>query len=116
MTKLLIGLVLALVTSTPCYAIRIVGTISCGDWVQARQQGGLPKDVYSFWVLGFLSGSVIQTNQDVLREVNSNAIEIWIDNYCQKNPLDQLAKAADALFEELKARNRRSQVGRGGRA
>jgi hypothetical protein len=106
-TKLSIALLLVLVTSAPCYAIAILGTMSCGDWVQARRQPGPIKDAYSFWVLGFLSGSVVQTKQDVLRGVGPNAIETWVDNYCQQNPLDLLGAAAASLFEELGSRQRR---------
>lgn len=92
--------------SGPVQAVVVLGKMSCGDWVQVRKARDVNSTAFEFWVLGYLSGSAVQTNEDVLRHLGSNAVETWIDNYCAKNPLDSLGTAADELFEELKARRR----------
>jgi hypothetical protein len=72
------------------------GASSCGEWTQERQG----QDWYSLgqWVLGFVSA---RSNSGLLRQVDSNAIAGWIDNYCREHPLDRLKRAADVLVAEL---------------
>src|SRR5262249_60363407 len=77
------------------------GASSCGAWTQSRQShlDGVPVS----WVLGYLSGINVYggTTADLLKGLDRNAIESWIDNYCQTHPLDHIGVAVDLLLAEL---------------
>jgi hypothetical protein len=74
------------------------GTVSCGTWTALRRQGQarLPEQ----WILGFLSGVGYEGaagGDNPLNGVDADAVGAWMDNYCQANPLDTLAKAGTAF-------------------
>jgi hypothetical protein len=73
--------------------------VSCGTWWAERRDVVLHADATQ-WVLGFLSG--VSASGPVLKQSDHNAIELWIDNYCQANPLDKLATAAAKLVLVLR--------------
>jgi hypothetical protein len=84
------------------------GTMSCGTWTSTRTQaqgGDLSARyaliAYRSWVLGFLSGvGFAGVNLDPLRGLDTNAVDAWIDQYCQTHPLKDLADAAGAFVVE----------------
>jgi len=53
---------------------------------------------YMEWVFGYLSGV-----QEVvaLNSTDNGAIMVWINNYCQANPLNDIGTAAQKLLIEL---------------
>lgn len=105
MKKVIAAVAFSTVVHGASAEITYLGTMSCGSWVQAKQQGDLAsRDRYRMWVVGFLSGSAIQTNRDVLEGIDEASLSTWVDNYCQKHPLEKLVAAADALFDELSTR------------
>lgn len=110
MSRLLLAVVLAAGASS-AQAVTYLGTTSCGQWVQASKARSnvatADRNAYRQWVSGFLSGSAVQTNLDVLNDVDEASIATWMDNYCTKQPLDKLIDGADKLFDELKARQRK---------
>jgi hypothetical protein len=87
------------------------GNKSCSAWIEARRAHNAAADVFECWVAGFLSGSnsIIASNPalgiDTLKQVSvqgeAQGLWAWIDNYCQANPLNSVATAADALGGEL---------------
>jgi len=90
----------AVFSSTPTYAYRIygAGVSSCGGWNNARKSG----DYYQqgSWVLGFVSSYGYYEGK-TLKEVDSQALVSWMDNYCQANPLDSISDGAKQLIEAL---------------
>jgi hypothetical protein len=53
------------------------------------------------WVLGFLSGvGYINGDYDPLRGLDANAVEAWLDHYCQAHPSEKLSEAAAAFIAE----------------
>ena len=93
--------------SQPVFAQAIFGGADCGQWVNSKTA------TRQTWVLGFMSGLSMGTyyfatpadkkaNGDWLDKVNSaDQIFIFIDNYCQKNPLRKVESAGYALYLEL---------------
>lgn len=85
------------------YAGMTYGGTDCGKWNQQKSESD------KGWLLGYMSGlsmqNTITTNgkSDPLGKITS-AYQIWswMDNYCQKNPLDTLVQGGHQLFEELK--------------
>mgnify|MGYP000073642122 CR=1 FL=1 len=96
-----IGLSLALlipVTAVAKYTIYGVGSASCGEWVTDRKNG----DWYSKgqWMLGVISAVGYYDVYD-LKETDSQAFAVWLDNYCQANPLNQINEGVYDLVREL---------------
>jgi hypothetical protein len=80
------------------YNLLGTGTISCGSWTALRRerQASLPEQ----WILGFLSGvgyEGLDRGDNPLNGVDADAVWAWMDNYCQANPLDGVAKAGSAF-------------------
>lgn len=84
------------------YIVFGVGTASCGRWVEAPKDS-LPAEGYLAWVLGFLSGAG-WAGADTIRDIDNDAIKVWMNNYCQAHPLDSIAMGAQALALELKVK------------
>lgn len=105
--KLTIFWVTMLLLTKPVFAQVIFGGSDCGQWVSSK------TETRKAWALGFMSGMSMGTyyfatpadrkaNGDWLDKVNSaDQIFIFIDNYCQKNPLRKVESAGFALYLEL---------------
>lgn len=83
------------------YMVYGAGAASCGAWLAARRAG----DWYlqGQWVLGFVSGYGYSAGNS-LKNTDNDAMASWIDNYCQKHPLENLSEAAQGLVAALGAR------------
>ena len=55
------------------------------------------------WVLGFVTGAGWSSLETALA-TDSRAIEKWVDNYCQENPLEVVSDASARLVVELRAK------------
>ncbi|MFC1776761.1 hypothetical protein ACFL3I_05380 [Pseudomonadota bacterium] len=105
----LIGLItlLALVsTGAWGYTVRGAGGKSCGKYVSEKQEGSVLHSISLNWVLGFITG--VNVTQEVAgRRANLGAsfdtesIELWLENYCRANPLEDLVTATIDLSLEL---------------
>jgi hypothetical protein len=91
----------------PRYEILGPGATSCADWASQRQ---LPDHALALanqgWVLGYVTAynEYLASDGNVAAGADSDAIAAWIDTYCAAHPLDDLAHAARALVEDLRAR------------
>ena len=89
-------------TAFDAKAVEIVAAVSCGDWVKERK---IDNSIYQMinrrWILGYLSGLAAASGKDILKGTGSESIFLWIDNYCQANPLKDSDNAGNALFREL---------------
>ena len=81
------------------YIIYGEGTISCGRLVSESSNSVL-RPVRAAWVRGFISGYGY-IHVGVLKETDADAINVWIDNYCHANPLEDVSKGAEALAKVL---------------
>ena len=86
------------------------GGYDCGQWVTRPRGRSHPAES---WVLGYLSGLSVAHDRsgmppaDPLNSLNSAAQTfLWLDIFCQANPLRQLDGAANELFAELKSKQR----------
>jgi hypothetical protein len=71
------------------------GSPDCAQWFK--------KDLHKkTWLLGFLTGMNMHKRIDYLDKLNSaEQAYLWMDNYCQKNPLSGVAQGGEALYIEL---------------
>ena len=105
--KLAVTLATFLLIAQPVFGQAIFGNFDCGQWVSSK------TETRKAWVLGYMSGMSMATNRlgstnerikngNWLDKVNSaEQIFLFIDNYCQKNPLRYIETAGMSLYSEL---------------
>ena len=85
----------------PAFGQAYFGATDCGKWISEKHATDRG------WLLGYMSGlnfmfKVSGGKTDPLNTVDSaSQIFIWMDNYCQKNPLSKVTKGGNDLFIEL---------------
>ena len=89
-----------------------VGSRSCGEWVNSR------KDESSknyFAILGWVSGYISSFNQmipdvyNILGSTDMESIYLWMDKYCQENPLSNMAYGMRVITDELWPKRKRTK-------
>lgn len=98
----------------PCFAaekggftVLGVGTKSCGTVVADFKEGGIRKVINTAWVTGYLTAvneRVDNNRSNIAAGTNPDAWELWINNYCNANPLHDLHLATQTLVAELAKR------------
>jgi hypothetical protein len=83
--------------------IVVEGQADCGLWDKARQEKR--SAVLEHYVLGFLNGMAMGTDTEFWRPPNAlpisrDAVFLWMDGYCRKEPLSQIITGAHRLFRE----------------
>lgn len=91
-------------SSAVCSPIKGAGAISCGRWVEDRKHNTFSEELN--WVLGFISAYnhyVYQgsAHSGIFGNADSDAVAVWMDSYCQRNPLSTPYKGATELVDEL---------------
>ena len=83
------------------------GTKSCGAFLEAERKSGVDSIAYHSWLAGFLTGVNaffnmlhVSHGSDILEGTDFEGAVHWLRNYCEKNPLETFARAADALVAE----------------
>lgn len=92
------------------------GLDTCGKWNKQRGSSDVNEMAAAYvmraWILGYVSGVDAYTSPDepyYIRNVDTSAIEQWIDGYCKDSPLDELWKAADQLLINLATKKQEGQ-------
>ncbi|MCY1558445.1 hypothetical protein D9M68_953820 [compost metagenome] len=84
------------------------GSKKCGSFVAAieEKRAGNGEHVYQFmvWTSGYASAWSAEYKFDYFKNADTKSLEIWLDNYCQKNPLDTYLMATIKLLGELRDR------------
>jgi hypothetical protein len=84
------------------------GTAPCGEWTEHHhpQQLAPRTAIQNSWLHGFLTAASLYRagGPDFATPADSFGAIAWVSNYCRQNPLDNLAKAANALANELRRR------------
>lgn len=82
-------------------------TISCGGWVEIRKTPN--KAVVEEWSLGYLSGVAMWTPISPLDGLDAGAVMVWLDNFCQRNPLVPFKAALDEFVRQRAAATAQQQ-------
>jgi len=79
-----------------------VGLESCGAWTEAKEEGwgNVSYPQYVGWVTGYVTGFTVSTG-DRYKDTDVPALLVYIDNYCQKNPLKPFMDGARLLVHDL---------------
>ncbi len=103
--NLFAGIALSLSLLSPAQAISTArGIIDCGKWVS----GSKINPELKAWLLGYMSGlsmmyDQIDESSDPFGKINSaEQLYLWMDNYCQTNPLSNVLVGGSNLFNALK--------------
>jgi hypothetical protein len=86
--------------STATYTVFGPGVLSCGRWVAEHEKKSNESLDQLIWVTGFVSGYEYASAVDM--KADSDAMRLWVDNYCRSHPLENIANAAEALVRELR--------------
>lgn len=87
------------------------GNISCPEWTANRKKtaGSGAFDNFASvlsesWLRGFLTAinGTVETEKDILRAIDSDAIMLWMDRYCIRNPKNDIMDGAIELVLELR--------------
>ena len=83
-----------------------LGVGSCGQWTVEKQRDSATYYQMAQWVLGYLTAYSRWAEETPGPVANAAAYGVirWMDNFCQINPLDNVAKAAQELIYELRVK------------
>jgi len=108
-TLSLIVLVLSFAITTPVTAADkddhywTQGTIPCGQWVKGRKKEGVAHISSIFWIAGYITAYNLHKPDvyNILGSTDTESVYLWMDKYCQENPLNSLAVGMRVLTKEL---------------
>jgi hypothetical protein len=104
--QLLIFWVLACSLVQPIWAATAYGIRDCGEWIN-RGKIEYEQLAVEEWLSGFMSGLSVmhelngQKGNPLSKTKSTEQIYLWMDNYCLKNPLNDISGGGVALFVEL---------------
>jgi hypothetical protein len=82
------------------------GANSCGTFIAEKQPDRLQTSIHAqemAWVLGFLHG-IDQWNPYNTKSYDYDGLDLWLEEYCKKHPLDPLANAANKFYSAIGGR------------
>jgi hypothetical protein len=87
--------------------VKGAGATSCGQWIEDRKKDDHLTQLN--WVLGFISAYNTflykgKHPNGIFGSSDYNALAVWLDNYCSKNPLNTLYEGVVPLVQELRLR------------
>jgi len=79
------------------------GLHTCGKYLDLLESDPNSKIVYNQYIEGVATGMSIQENKmiDKFKGSNTNDIQRWLKNYCEKNPLDLYIYGVMNIIREL---------------
>ena len=80
----------------------VLGKYDCGQWIKDSRN----RATYESWVAGYLSGlnniDIDSLNKNWLAKLNTvNQAYVYLDNFCQKDPLNYVQTGLHELVYEL---------------
>jgi hypothetical protein len=116
--KLIVVLLLTLTSASAVAQVAktTMANATCTEYVKlmASTHSESNRRGFMWWHIGYLTalnvvgrtGFGTELNNDILKDINSEQIMAWMDNYCKNNPLSIQTDGATALAIELNNRNR----------
>jgi len=81
------------------------GKSSCGEYVAASETSRMGKQQrispYIDWIAGYATLASIQNGIDYFKGTDAKSIQLWLENYCRANPLENFTDAAVQMMKEL---------------
>jgi len=87
------------------------GNVSCGTWVKDRKEDGWQYVANINWIVGYITAYNRQVPDvyQILGSTDMASVYLWMDKYCQENPLGTLPKGMQLLTNELWPNRKRTQ-------
>lgn len=76
-----------------------VQKLTCGKFVQELAADPKARNVYQWWIAGFVIGANMVKGRVVTSDLPSH--EVWLKNYCERNPLEPFMRGAIELDRAL---------------
>ena len=85
------------------YTIQGVGQETCEVWLGERISDGPTAWYHQQWVLGYITAvnRWVHDGDNVALDVGTDKLFEWLDQYCHRNPRQNLSLATEALVEKL---------------
>jgi hypothetical protein len=88
--------------------ITSLGEWSCGDWYAHKpsdpNKPSLIRSGQINWLIGYMTGLASASGEDILASTGTASVVLWMDNWCQANPLESIAGGGLQLFIDLEKR------------
>ena len=90
----------------PVFGATAIGARDCGEWTNRKKDKFAALSAQG-WLGGYMCGlnamHEYSGNKDnpLSKITSTDQIYLWMDNFCLKNPLANIADGGDALFIEL---------------
>ena len=102
--KKIIYLIVMLLSLLPVSSIAAISAYhvandTCGKYIDIISTSVQAKEVYSWWLAGFITGTNMEKNRSL--STDSAAHELWLKNYCEEHPLENFVSAAEKLNIQL---------------
>jgi len=87
------------------------GKSSCGEWVKNRSVGKWPALTMETWISGFITAYNIYVSDvhSIIGNTDKESVHLWMDKYCQENPLSNLSYGMELLTIELWPNRKRTK-------
>ena len=84
------------------YGTQGLGKFSCGKYAQSKKDTSLRLDYYN-WMGGYITAyNIIKSETfQIMGDIDLDGLMVWLDNFCQTNPLKSFAVAVEKLMGEL---------------
>ena len=79
----------------------IGGEASCGKFVSNYGVDELTNNIFKIYIVGFITGSNHATSRKLSSRLDSDALVLWVFNYCKANPMTPFVHAIMELDIEL---------------
>ena len=90
---------------------QVYGASDCGSWLGAKAEP-ISRRGQELWLVGYLSGRNVMHDRAKLKPTDplgrlgsTTQVFVWMDNYCQVNPLKWVVQGADDLWIEITSNN-----------
>ena len=85
------------------------GRISCEIWSARRSDDSVGSASLEQWLYGYVTSfnRWVPSIVNIARGSNHEGLSVWVDNYCLKNPRQDLADAAEFLLVDLQKNRER---------
>lgn len=103
MKKLLMAVLMMTVVQVSHGEIMIYGEglLSCGTWIEHREEESWGAVINGSWVRGYVV-AVQDQSFITLKKTDVPAMSAFVDKYCRENPLDSVLDASRALVDALR--------------
>ncbi len=92
------------IDSSGKYQIYGAGITGCNQWLRSRKLKDMLNERDEHWVAGYVTAYnrwVLKGSRSIFPEKDPAALYDTVDRYCEANPLDTIAGAAESLMLEL---------------